>query len=249
MVTYTVFSQKFFTKDAPEIYFEYQPYCVTGEDTGNVTYQKDDYILFDNHVDECKLYLYKPFKDQQNATASLSDYYTVDTDGDGVNDAKEEYYTYYTTSAKTQKVQIHLASKEQNQTVYLNEKDEQTSAQNRIYIFTNLETEGYKDASTSCQFVSDAFSGSFNYVKGEKETKQNVANEVDAVYSKYALGSYYSTSKPDGNGSTISGELKILYKLSEDTRESERLYTITVKLDPEKDSLNTVRLSGAKGAN
>lgn len=249
MVTYTVFSQKFFTKEPPEIYFEYQPYCVTGEDTGNVTYQKNDYILFDNHVDECKLYLYKPFKDQQNAAASLSDYYTVDTDGDGVNDAKEEYYTYYTTSSKTQKVQIHLASKQQNQTVYLNEKDEQTSSQNRIYIFTNLETEGYRDANTSCQFVSDSFSGVFDYVKGENETKQNVTNEVDAVYTKYALGTHYNTMKPAGDGSTISGESKILYKLSEDTRESERLYTITVKLVPEKDSLNTVRLSGAKGAN
>ena len=43
--------------------------------------------------------------------------------------------------------------------------------------------------------------------------------------------------------------MKVLYMLSEDTRESERLYTVTVKLTPDKESLNTVRLSGAKGAN
>ena len=43
--------------------------------------------------------------------------------------------------------------------------------------------------------------------------------------------------------------MKVLYTLSEDTREAERLYTVTVKLTPDKENLNTVRLSGAKGAN
>ena len=92
MVSYTVFSQKFYTKQAPEIYFEYQPYCISGANTENAVYQSDDYILFDNNVDESKLYLYKPYKDQQNAKASLDDYYTIDSDGDGVPDKKAEYY-------------------------------------------------------------------------------------------------------------------------------------------------------------
>ena len=52
MVSYTVFSQKFYTKQAPEIYFEYQPYCISGANTENAVYQSDDYILFDNNVDE-----------------------------------------------------------------------------------------------------------------------------------------------------------------------------------------------------
>ena len=44
MVSYTVFSQKFYTKQAPEIYFEYQPYCISGANTENAVYQSDDYI-------------------------------------------------------------------------------------------------------------------------------------------------------------------------------------------------------------
>ena len=72
---------------------------------------------------------------------------------------------------------------------------------------------------------------------------------MDAVYSKYALGNSYVTSTVSTDGSATAGSMKVLYKLSEDTREAERLYTVTVKLTPDKESLNTVRLSGAKGAN
>lgn len=251
MVSYTVFSQKFFTKEAPEIYFEYQPYCISGANTADAVYQSDDYILFDNNVDESKLYLYKPYKDQQNAKASLDDYYTVDTDGDNIPDAKAEYYTYYTDATQTRKVSIHLASKSSNTTVSLNAdgKAESEDGYKRIYIFTNLDTNGYLDGENDAQFLSDSYRGTFDYVKGEKETRSNAEKDVDASYLKYALGNYYRTSTTQNDGTTSSSEMKVLYKLSEDTRESERLYTVTVKLVPEKNSLNTVRLSGAKGAN
>ena len=89
----------------------------------------------------------------------------------------------------------------------------------------------------------------FDYVKGEKESRSSVENEVDAVYLKYALGNSYVTNTVSSDGTTTTGDMKVLYMLSEDTRESERLYTVTVKLTPDKENLNTVRLSGAKGAN
>lgn len=251
MVSYTVFSQKFFTKEAPEIYFEYQPYCISTSDSKNVVYQTDDYILFDNHVDECKLYLYKPFKDQQNAYASISDYYTIDTDGDGVADEKEEYYTYYTDATKTNKVKIHLASKQSNTPISLDKDGKQTDADGckRTYIFTNLETQGYEEGSADAQFVSDTFNGAFSYVKGENEKKSEVSDPMAASYKIHALGSKYTLNCEQSDGSTLSDEMKVLYTLSEDTRESERLYTITVKLTPVKENLNTIQLSGAKGAN
>lgn len=251
MVSYTVFSQKFFTKEAPEIYFEYQPYCISGANSANAVYLENDYILFDNNVDECKLYLYKPYKDQQNASASLSDYYTVDSDGDGTPDKKAEYYTYYTDAAHTTKVKIHLASKNTNTAVSLNADGTASDPDGykRVYIFTNLDTNGYQEGKNDAQFQSDAFQGIFDYVKGEKETRSNVDRDVDAVYLKYPLGNKYTTNTSQADGSTASGEMKVLYTLSEDTRESDRLYTVTVKLTPDSNSLNTVRLSGAKGAN
>ena len=161
----------------------------------------------------------------------MDDYYTIDSDGDGVPDKKAEYYTYYTDSTQTRKVTIHLASKNNNTSVELDSTGKATNPDGykRIYIFTNLDTNGYYDGDNDSQFQSDAFSGVFDYVKGEKESRSSVENEVD--------------------GTTTTGDMKVLYMLSEDTRESERLYTVTVKLTPDKESLNTVRLSGAKGAN
>ena len=249
MITYTVFSQKFYTKEPPEIYFEYQPYCISGDST-NVQYKADDYILFDNHVDECKLYLYKPYKDQMNAGASDDDY----------DKAKQEGYVYYTNSSKSERVKIHLASKTNTSTFTFDQKGERTDTTDskRIYIFTNLDVEGYKDGATSytkegktysVQFVSDAFSGKFDFVKGELEMTQSVSNVMSASYLKYPLGNVYATKTMYDDGTSSDGTMKVLYTLSEDTREAERLYTITVKMTPDKNSLNSVRLSGAKGAN
>ena len=252
MVSFTVFSQKFFTKEPPEIYFEYQPYCISGANSKNAIYQTNDYILFDNYVDECKVYLYKPYKDQQNYDANIDNYYKmVDTDGDGTPDSKEEYYTYYTDKAKTQKVKIHLASKNSNTALSLDSDGNvlDTDAMDRVYVFTNLDVNGYEEGSADPQFVSDAFGGTFDYVKGEKESRSSVEDAMAAKYLKYELGQKYTTNTKQSDGSVTNGSMKVLYTLSEDTREAERLYTVTVKLTPDKENLNTVRLSGAKGAN
>lgn len=252
MVSFTVFSQKFFTKEPPEIYFEYQPYCISGANSKNAIYQTNDYILFDNYVDECKVYLYKPYKDQQNYDANIDNYYKmVDTDGDGTPDSKEEYYTYYTDKAKTQKVKIHLASKNSNTALSLDSDGNvlDTDAMDRVYVFTNLDVNGYEEGSADAQFVSDAFGGTFDYVKGEKESRSSVEDAMAAKYLKYELGQKYTTNTEQSDGSVTNGSMKVLYTLSEDTREAERLYTVTVKLTPDKENLNTVRLSGAKGAN
>lgn len=252
MVSFTVFSQKFFTKEPPEIYFEYQPYCISGANSKNAIYQTNDYILFDNYVDECKVYLYKPYKDQQNYDANIDNYYKmVDTDGDGTPDSKEEYYTYYTDKAKTQKVKIHLASKNSNTALSLDSDGNvlDTDAMDRVYVFTNLDVNGYEEGSADAQFVSDAFGGTFDYVKGEKESRSSAEDAMAAKYLKYELGQKYTTNTKQSDGSVTNGSMKVLYTLSEDTREAERLYTVTVKLTPDKENLNTVRLSGAKGAN
>ncbi len=263
VVSYTIFSQKFNTKEPPEIYFEYQPYCISSSDEP-IRYKSDDYFLFDNHVDGCKLYLYKPYKDQMNASADLNSYW----------DDKGEYYTYYTDKSQTRKVKIHLASKTSNESYIVNPADKQVDENgneaanpfNRLYIFTNLDTTGYdldsNGVTDDLQFVSDSYDDLFQYVKGKADEEQNGSSSSDDTsvrYDKYPLGKYYTYKEVDDNneeivrndqdGNKIQPKKKILYSLNEDEREEERLYTITVNLEPDKASLNTVRLSGAKGVN
>lgn len=262
MVSFTVFSQKFFTEEPPEIYFEYQPYCISDSNTADAVYQSDDYILIDNNVDSSKLYIYKPYKDQQNANASLSDYYTVDTDGDGEADSKAEYYTYYTDATKSRKVTIHMASVHENSLVDVNtdnkkdnkKTDEDDFSTDRMYIYTNLDVTGYDTAAADAQFVSDNYEGTFDYVKGENVAKVDADDDVSAFYTKYPLGNKFNLRMTDAEGTVVELadddlRYRILRTLSEDTREADRLYTITVKLTPESNLLNTVWLSGAKGAN
>ncbi|MDE6025196.1 MAG: type II secretion system GspH family protein [Lachnospiraceae bacterium] len=99
VITYNVFSQKFYTDRCPDIYFEYQPYTVdydynaTGS-ADKVRYASRDYILIDNFVtnpdadgdgspDNVKIYLYKPINDQMNTAAggihSYKGYYVGET--------------------------------------------------------------------------------------------------------------------------------------------------------------------------
>ncbi len=246
VISYTVFSQKFYTENPPEIYFEYQPYCISGNSV-DVKYKADDYILFDNHVDEAKLYLYKPYKDQMNQGATDAGYDAAKADG----------FVYYTDATKSQRVKIHLASTNENNPITYNKdnkRDETSNSTQRMYIFTNLDIGGYKDGeasytkggeTVSSQFVSDDFSSVFQFNAG---TQEEIINQIG---TRYPLGNSYTvkTTKDDINYTEVTPAPRILYTLSEDTRESERLYTVTVILKPVSNALNTVHLSGAKGAN
>lgn len=274
MITYTIYSQKFTNMEkAPEIYFEYQPYCLSGDtnesNIDEVTYQADDYIMFDNYVDECKLYLYKPYKDQMNSDAP-------DADGSVINDdnknqykdydqAKANGFNYYTDRSNSKKkVTIHLASKTENSEVKFDEDGnyESGNTTKRVYIYTNFATEndikGYREGVASydgvpCQFVSDDFGDEFKFVKGERETVKTNVDELDAVYVKKPLGNVYTSSVKQSDGNYIDCDPEdaesILRTISDDKREEERLYTVTVVLRPNSNALNTIRLSGAKGAN
>lgn len=262
IITYTIFSQKFYTeKDSgkvPNIYFEYQPYCVSGQDA-NVIYKENDYILFDNKVDGCKLYLYKPYRDQMNASADETAY-------DTYNDAKKDGFVYYTDSNKWTRVKIHLAStSEDNVPSY--DKDGKLKAGSlvpvRTYIYTNLDIGGYKEGATSyeiqyvkedgatakkdipSQFISDDFGGMFTF------SGKSVNPVLNDITPRKPLANKYEEKKEDadGNISTVESERQVLNTLADDTRKAERLYTITVVMRPNSNTLNTVRLSGAKGAN
>lgn len=147
VISYNVFSQKFYTDKCPDIYFEYQPYTenITGkiaDGTYAVTYASDDYILVDNYVEDVKLYLYKPFNDQLNKSMNIGeDKYEKNTT-----------YTYYTTKAAYDNkstsgiVNVHLGKAD-------------TSVKN-MSIYTNLKIDD--------QFTCDTFSTKFVDIKSDR---------------------------------------------------------------------------------
>ena len=74
---------------------------------------------------------------------------------------------------------------------------------------------------------------------------------LNDITPRKRLANKYEEKKEDadGNISTVESERQVLNTLADDTRKAERLYTITVVMRPNSNTLNTVRLSGAKGAN
>lgn len=97
---YNVYSQKFYMDECPAVYMEYQPYTAeSGADS--VIYAANDYILVDNYVEGAKIYLYKPFRDQMNVVAGVTDSQHV-SPADG--------YKFYQQNGGTSTVTIHLCS-------------------------------------------------------------------------------------------------------------------------------------------
>ena len=185
---------------------------------------------------------------------------------DTYNDAKKDGFVYYTDSKKETRVKIHLAStSEDNVPSY--DKDGKLKADSlvpvRTYIYTNLDIGGYKEGATSyeiqyvkedgstakknipSQFISDDFGGMFTF------SGKSVNPVLNDITPRKRLANKYEEKKEDadGNISTVESERQVLNTLADDTRKAERLYTITVVMRPNSNTLNTVRLSGAKGAN
>lgn len=99
-LNYNVFSQKFYMNECPAVYMEYQPYTAqSGADS--VIYAANDYILIDNYVDDAKIYLYKPFRDQMNVVATVTDAEHV---------APSDGYVFYQQNGGSAPVTIHLCS-------------------------------------------------------------------------------------------------------------------------------------------
>lgn len=195
-LNYNVFSQKFYTTECPAIYMEYQPYTteyVKSAAGSYVTYTTEDYIMVDNYVNDAKIYLYKPFGDQMNVVANVSD----SAHGDGGT-----MYKYYqelnASGTPINPVTIHICN--------ANNKGFKST------VYTNIDT------------------STFDRQKFESLFPAVVADDTNA------------------NTRTDYSEIK---ELLDDTRESNRLYTINVTLTPADDNAGShkVSLTGAKGEN
>lgn len=166
---YNVFSQRFITTECPDIYFEYQPYVLETTENGlgsyNVIYAKDDYLLIDNHVDDAKLYIYKPFQDAMNVAENI--------DSTSYAQGTYTYYTHETGDSRRSVVNINIANV--------------NSAVKPMNIFTNLDV---TDNGADSQFVCNAaFFNSTDKVKeiesdNEASATLTVKTEFDRTYLK-----------------------------------------------------------------
>ncbi len=170
--------------------------------------------------------------------------------------------TYYVTPAYTvsgstltpKKVQpspVHIFIGSTNSYMHVLQLDDEgkvpdTSKEvKRMTVFTNMDITDFEKGTTTTakwQFSVAGFSD-FGYVG-------TVAEDGDGKnHSHYALGNSggeYITKRPSAED---NDHKPVLMKLSDDTRESNRLYTITVQLTPDDKGSNTVKLTGAKGEN
>ncbi len=74
---YPVLANTYYMDECPDIFFEYQPYINNmSSETGiyTVQYAQDDFLLFENYVDDVKVYLYKPHEDAYNVANGVSTY-------------------------------------------------------------------------------------------------------------------------------------------------------------------------------
>lgn len=244
-LVYNVFSQRFYTKNisgddkCPDVYIEYQPY-VKIDTVGNVQYGATDYILVDNYVEGAKIYLYKPYNDQQSPRDDVSEYYIKEDENGNLTTntsyISQENYKYRVTSNPTsQLVNIELANA--------------SSTCKQAEIYTNISMDTYKmnvgqsGEVTLTQDETGNFSlfASYNPAKAKVETRTS-ANPFAGIFA--------NVSAKDGTSNARVACTQLM-PINEDLRQENRLYTITVKLTPvdEDSDANTVILTGARGDN
>lgn len=232
-LSYNVFSQKFYAKECPNVYFEYQPFITEMVDLGNgsydVTYGKNDFILIDNYVKDAKLYIYKPHMDAVNVSNGASettyeqkDYYTYTTVAPEADDLASE--AAYEQFIKDNIVNIHVANA--------------NSAVEDMTIFTNLDLNTY--GSTISQFsVSAADLSTFSYIKSER-AEHSASNMVD--FDRTKIKSIDEDTRYDDRLRTVTVKL-----LPIKTDSDGNIMTDASGNPVVRDDANTVILTGAKG--
>lgn len=181
-------------------------------------YAQNDYIFVENYVDNAKVYFLRPAKDYLYA----SHYDKITETGEGKNPINPTQ-----ENAVDDEIMISndanrdLAASRVN--IYLNAKTGTNSAgvittKVRTNVYTNLKLEANETNVNLGQFVLGA--------TGYDNFNVNPATYDEATATKPTL---------------------YLKDISEDYTQNERLYTATVIIAPTDDSVNTVKITGAKG--
>ena len=257
VLTYNAYSKKFYTNQAPDIYFVYEPYVANSSEYSNRDYILTyDGVLYGEKEKHSKLYIIKPnkgrvvkYKKLESKPEEWDQYYYSYYEKSGekylpVSETEEgktpewKVDTYY---ERTQDYTTTLTSEDENKvSVYLNyleSKDPSKGVTNVLPIFTNIDSDVFK----------------FALPGNAKEGVQYSDNR-----SKY-YGVEKSSADTESGGTYALSDIKrtkydpaVVLDVKKDTTQTDRVYTVTVQLDKLQDgevySGYSVRLSGAKGA-
>lgn len=222
---YNVFSQKFYydgskEHSCPDIYFEYQPFAVSYTLGSEVTYSANEYILIDSKVEDAKIYLYKPKWDMAYRYLNPSAGYDDET---YIMNSADVYYESNLISDPDHSI----ASGKVN--IYIcNANDPAAADFKNTYIYTNLldDDSGVKKVDvngTDSQFYTNdnsIYESSFTVKQSSGAESKRAAYDFDEDYLK---------------------------GIDDENNFEERLFTITVYLEPADTIGNSIVLNGAKG--
>ena len=228
LLSYNAYSRRFYTSQAPDVYFVYEPYVADGSN-----YARKDYILtydgviYDAGEKHSKLYIVKPNTCRIGGYATNTSTFrtkmkTSSTDGDPV----EIYVDYLKVNGST------------------NEP---------MPIYTNIDiTNNYFKNNTISEGNANGVQYKDNLGIYYAEPKSSDLGEVD----KSVLYAYGTEITRENYPEKITYDGKLIDSIQDITKDvmlSDRIYTVTVQLDKLKednsvDEGNSIRLSGAKGA-
>ena len=261
---YPVYSRRFFTKTAPDVYLIYEPFVTNSSvEPGQFMYATKDFIVTYNDANTdgsdgkhaSKLYLYRPDLDQlhvdyQNVGASVFN---------GTRTMMKDERVFYTPvgNSNYDAVDIHIIQAK-------------SGSANPMHVVTNItcnETAGNKFMSLTPKRYYDATKDDIDHVvqstlSGKAlESAGNVfsvtsdANELaNAKQAVKQLGfagadcAVYTGNPGDGIYSDENAATPdLIYMVPDDTDETGRLYTVTLTLTNKEDGSVTM-YTGSKGA-
>ena len=230
-LSYNAFSKKFYTSQAPDIYFVYEPYVADGQN-----YARKDYILtydgvnYDIGEKHSKLYIIKP------RTCRIGGYAT----------SSSTFLTKMKETASSPGVAVEI---------YVDCLKATGVANEPMPIYTNIDyANNFKLISMDLRNSTDGVQYEPNltlYYNEPKSSKTGAIKDTDVYdYEKNEIKRKQYPMKINYDGEEIDS----IQSIDKDVMFSDRVYTVTVQLDRLKpgtttvDEGNSIRLTGAKGA-
>ena len=258
ILSYSAYTHRFYTNQAPDIYLVYEPYVASGNN-----YSNKDYILtydgvkYGDKEKHSKLYIIKPNKGRVVKYKALTDqpadweanytsYYElsgtsyVNVSGDAAPAFEANKY-YERSHEFTTKL---TTSFESTVSIYLNYLKNKSGTTNVLPVYTNINLSSFACSlpateKDGCQYRGEA-NKNINRYFGVPKSVANAAIDKD---DKLTINEVERTAYDPA----------IVKDVHEDVTLSDRVYTVTVQLDKLNEdgsvySGYSVKLSGAKGA-
>lgn len=230
---YTVYSQKFYTKDstgnpkAPDVYMEYEPYVEDNTPAGFL-YASTDTILVDNYIKDAKIYLISPKHTQAEGINSTVSRGKIVRSADCI--------TYKRGIGASSLVDLVIANVSNNVTDTAGDGKPKDPI-----IYTNVNATKF---SVTNGVASPSGIGNIKLTSPvvEADGKVSASTIIDTLSGKYT-----QIIGKDGDNSRKA--CNRVYSWADDVREETRLYTVTVNIKSLDDQYNSISMSGARGDN